>query len=59
MKAYRLYLIGKDSHFAGVQGIDAPEDEAAIAEAAQIVDDQPMELWDRGRKVKVFPADPS
>jgi hypothetical protein len=35
MKAYRLYLIGKDGHFAGVQGIDAPEDEAAIAEAAQ------------------------
>ena len=59
MKAYRLYLIGEDGHFAGVYEIVAPEDEAAIADASQFVYDQPMELWDRGRKVKAFPLDPS
>jgi hypothetical protein len=59
MKAYRLYLLDQYGHFDDVRLIDAPEDEAAVEEAAQIVADQPMELWDRARKVKFFPADPS
>jgi hypothetical protein len=58
MKAYRLYFIGADGHFAKVEVIEAADDAAAIAAAAVLLSGSGAELWDLDRRVKVFPTPP-
>jgi hypothetical protein len=56
MHAYRLYFVGQDGHFTGVEVIEADDDDAAIKAARKHAGTLPMELWDLKRKVMVFPA---
>jgi hypothetical protein len=58
MRAYRLYYIGRDGHYADVSEIIGENDDAAIAIAANQARRRPAELWERYRRVKVFPAPP-
>jgi len=52
MKAYRLYFIGLDGHFAKVEVIEAADDAAAIVAAAQLIGGSGAELWELDRRVK-------
>lgn len=55
MLYYRLYFLHPHSgHIIRFAEFDAPDDEAAIALAAEQEGDQPLELWCRQRKVKRF-----
>jgi hypothetical protein len=56
MNAYRLYYVGFDGHFTGVEVIEADDDDAAIKAARTFAGSRPMELWDGAKKVMVFPA---
>jgi hypothetical protein len=53
---YRLYLVGRDGHYVGVEDLDHPDDETAIAAVAVRAGAGEMELWERGRKVMAFRA---
>lgn len=48
---YRLYLLGADGHFAGVETFNARNDDDAKIRAAGIAKDDPYELWCRDRVV--------
>jgi hypothetical protein len=54
MPDYRAYLIGSDGHFFNSVALDAPDDEAAIVTAKQLVDGHDVELWQRDRKIGKF-----
>ena len=56
MDAYRLYFVGGDGHFAGVEIIDAEDDDAAIQAARTFAGSLPMELWNLSRRVEMYPA---
>jgi len=56
MKDYRLYFVGPNGHFARVEALEAPDDDAALALAEAHSDGRAMELWRRDRKVKTFGA---
>jgi hypothetical protein len=56
MTAYRLYFVGIDGHFIGVEIIEADDDKAAIEIARTLAGPQPMELWCLDRRVEKFPA---
>jgi hypothetical protein len=58
MHAYRLYYVGLDGHFTGVEVIEADDDDAAIQAARSFAGSRPMELWDGAKKVRIFPATP-
>jgi hypothetical protein len=58
MKAYRLDYIGADGHYADVREIVGKNDDAAIAIAAGQAERRPAELWERDRRVKIFPSPP-
>jgi len=58
MKLYRLYFIGSDGHFDGVHEIEVASDERAIEVAAQYANQRPAELWERDRRIKIFPTPP-
>ena len=55
MDAYRLYFVGGDGHFAGVEIIDA-DDDAAIQAARKFAGPLPMELWNLSRRLEMYPA---
>jgi hypothetical protein len=56
MKQYRLYLVGRDGRYRGVEELEHMDDEAAIQAIAARPGAGEMELWERGRKVKSFAA---
>jgi hypothetical protein len=56
LKHYRLYRIGHDGHYVGVEELDHPDDETAITAIAARAATGEMELWERGRKVIAFPV---
>jgi hypothetical protein len=56
MRAYRLYFIRDDGHFAGVEIIEAVDDEAAITVARKHAGARALELWDLGKHVWSLPA---
>jgi len=58
MKAYRLYFIGIDGHFAKVEVIEAADDAAAIVAAAQLIGGNAAELWELDRRVRTFSTRP-
>jgi hypothetical protein len=59
MDTYRLYFIGADGHFAKAVEFDAAADEMAIEGVVTYVDGRDMELWQRDRKIRAFPGDPT
>jgi hypothetical protein len=56
MNAYRLYFVGADGHFKGVEVIEADDDDTAILAARKHAGALPMELWNADRRVETFPA---
>jgi hypothetical protein len=49
---YRIVLFNRQHQFAGVEVIDCPANDDALARAAELVTDQHgVEVWERGRIV--------
>ncbi len=60
MPAYRLYYLNPKGGIRRAVELACDTDAAAIDLVAQHVDGHAMELWDRDRVVRTFPAvDPS
>ena len=53
---YRLYFHGRDGHIHHVIMLDCEDDDRAIRNVCEHRNGEPMELWQRGRKVRDFPA---
>lgn len=53
---YRLYFLGIDDRISKAVELDCPDDQAAVAAVAEHADGRAMELWQLGRKVRMFPA---
>jgi hypothetical protein len=59
MRYYRLYFIDRFSgHIDHFREFEAADDEAALTTAATWRDNRPMELWNRGRKLRRWDASP-
>jgi hypothetical protein len=56
VRHYRLYFIGSGGHIRGVIELACADDDAAIAAAERQDRAQPMELWERARRVKTWAA---
>jgi hypothetical protein len=54
MQDYRAYIVGADGHIMGFVGFWCSDDDAAKAQAGQLVDGHDVELWQQGRKVADF-----
>jgi hypothetical protein len=54
MRDYRIYVIGRDGHFASAIPLKCADDEAAKAEAERLVDGRSIELWQLDRKIEAF-----
>jgi len=53
---YRLYFY-EAGHIVRVAEFSCEDDAAAVKRVAEHADGRAMELWERGRLVKGFPAD--
>jgi hypothetical protein len=53
--AYRAYTLNRDGHIKLAHPLACETDEQAIAAAQQYVDGHAVELWDRSRKIALFP----
>ena len=51
MPEYRAYIIGSDGHFLDAVDLTCDDDEAAIKQAATLVDGHNIELWQLGRQI--------
>jgi hypothetical protein len=52
MPEYRVYTIGHvDEQFIAVRSIESPDDDAAIRQAQQMLDDHSLEVWELERFV--------
>ncbi|ARQ00323.1 hypothetical protein [Pseudorhodoplanes sinuspersici] len=51
MRDYRAYPIGNDGHVLPPTVITAEDDRAAIAQTKAILNEKPIEVWDRSRLV--------
>jgi hypothetical protein len=49
MRRYRLYKVGRDGRFCGVEIIECRDDQEAIEQAKQAAKGRDVELWDRDR----------
>lgn len=56
VRYYRLYRLDLSEHIRGVIEIESDDDVGAIKLAADQHDGNAMELWERARKVKTWPA---
>jgi hypothetical protein len=56
MPAYRLYYLNPKGGIRRAVELDCETDDAAVALVGQHVDGHAMELWDRDRVVRTFPA---
>ena len=54
MREYRAYILGSDGHIQNFKQIVSADDDAAIAEAEQLVDGHDVELWQGDRKVALL-----
>jgi hypothetical protein len=50
----RAYIVGSDGHFLDAVELTCDDDEAAIKEAATLVDGHDIELWQLERQIKKF-----
>ena len=55
MTDYRLYALS-GGRIVRVVELDCVDDDSAILQASAHANDQPMELWQRARFIKRFPA---
>src|SRR5690242_8819863 len=55
---YRLFFIGGDGHIVGAEPFEAPNDQAAIAYAAEAEHPYALELWRRATMIKRFARPP-
>jgi hypothetical protein len=58
MPEYRTYFIGLDGHFQKSVRLECANDDAAKAQAEQLVDGHDIELWQRDRKIATFERKP-
>jgi hypothetical protein len=58
MPEYRAYIIGLDGHFQKSVPLECADDDAAKAQAEQLVDGHDIELWQRDRKIATFERKP-
>jgi hypothetical protein len=59
MTQYRIYFLGLDRHYFGVENIECASDRAAIEKAQQFLDRHDVELWDCARFIgRYHRADP-
>lgn len=58
MPEYRAYIIGLDGHFQKSVPLECADDDAAKAQAKQLVDGHDIELWQRDRKIATFERKP-
>jgi hypothetical protein len=56
MPRYRLYFINPGGRIEAAIDLDCQSDDQAIARSIEAADGRPMELWERDRRVKSFPA---
>ena len=54
MHIYSAYLVGRDGHIVNRVDLMVGDDEAARERARQLVDRDPVELWDGDRKIAEF-----
>jgi hypothetical protein len=54
MPEYRAFLVGSDGHFHSSQGLEAPDDQAAVEAAKSLVNGFDVEVWLRDRKVAIL-----
>ncbi len=53
MATYRVFMVGKDNHFVGVEVIDCPTDREAMSRAAGFGGDhKAVEVWQLARRVE-------
>jgi hypothetical protein len=51
MPEYRAYILGSDGHFLDAVELTCHDDEAAIKQAATLVDGHNIELWQLDRQI--------
>ncbi|HEY1543684.1 MAG TPA: hypothetical protein VGG01_14825 [Xanthobacteraceae bacterium] len=54
MQNYRVYFVGEDGRFNGVQEIECEGDQAAVDKATDIAGGREVQVWDRGRCVMIL-----
>jgi hypothetical protein len=57
MPQYRIYKVGRDGQFSGVDLVECTDDQEAIQKARQAVNGQAIELWQQTRFIVRFPRD--
>ena len=57
MADYRLYFFDHGGHIGGVVELSGADDAEAIQQSRGQADGRAMELWNRDRLVRAFPAD--
>jgi hypothetical protein len=57
MNEYRAYLMGPDGHVQSRVDLICEDEEAAKAQAMQLVDGHDVELWHLDRKIATFTCD--
>jgi hypothetical protein len=58
MPDYRVYTVGREGHFIGVEPLTCTDDSEAIEEAKRLVDGHDIELWRGERLVIRFKHEP-
>lgn len=51
MPSYRAYLLNKEDRIVGFEVIEAPDDVEALMHARILAEKNPVELWDRSRRI--------
>ena len=52
MAVYRIYVLSPEGHvIAPAQLVECPDDNQAIREARQYVDEEPVEVWEGTKRV--------
>ncbi len=48
---YRAYLLNQEDRIVGFEVIEAPDDVEALMHARALAEKNPVELWDRSRRI--------
>ncbi|MCS3758657.1 hypothetical protein [Bradyrhizobium centrosematis] len=54
---YRVYMLTFEGHVLGFVDLQCASDDEALKKAAALVGDDPVEVWNGGRRVGRFEAD--
>ena len=55
LPAYRAYFLGQTGRIVGVEVLPAIDDDDAKVFAGALRNEHGMELWERGRRLAVYP----